>query len=377
MSNEASQASEPGRDRASAFPLVIPLAALALGAALAFALWRQPDFKLFWFVGRHPALAYDFDLVHSAEFARLGAAFGPHDRLPFFYPPPFLLLLAPLSLLPPLTAKMLWSGGWCAAFAWTACRDTRWATPLLAFSAPLLWCAALGQTGLMIATLTIAGFQRLDDRPRLAGALLAIAACIKPQALLLAPIILWGRWDVVRAAIVAAAAVVLLSLVFGPGLWLDWARNMLRFEGVVQSSYIKAGPGDLFPGLWWRILVIAAGLAFAWRQRDLAGLLIGGLLCTPYVQLYDLTGVSFLGATLVRDAKYERAVVVVFGVILTLCVAVPVLTTIYCAGFVAITEWRRMARRVPPGAAPADLKSPIPRLPGGRGSEQRHDGRSP
>ena len=324
---------------------LVALVALALGAALAFALWVQPDFKLFWFVGRHPALAYDVEAVHSPEFARLGAAFGPHDHLPFGYPPTLLLLLGPLGLLPPLAAKMLWSGGWCAAFAWTAWRDTRWATALLAFSAPLLWCAAIGQTGLMISTLVIAGFQRLDERPRLAGALLAVAACLKPQALVLAPLVLWGRWEVVRAAALAGIAMVLASLAFGPGLWPEWARSLPRFQAIVGHAYLKVGPGDLLPGLWWRALLIAAGLAFAWRRRDLWGLLVGGLLCAPYVQLYDLAGLSFLGATLVRDARRERAVVVVFGGIVTLCVAAPALTTLYCAGLVAICEWRAAARR--------------------------------
>jgi hypothetical protein len=328
--------------------VLVALAALALGAALAFALWVQPDFKLFWFVGRHPALAYDFEAVHAPEFARLGAAFGPHDHLPFGYPPTLLLLLGPLGLLPPMAAKMLWSGGWCAAFAWTAWRDTRWVTPLLLLSVPLLWCAAIGQTGLMIATLTVAGFQRLDERPRLAGVLLAVAACMKPQALLLAPIVLWGRWEVVRAAVLAAAAVVLASLLYGPGLWPQWLQSLPRFEALIGHSYLKVGPGDLLPGLWWRVLLDLAGAAFAWRRRDLVGLLAGGLLCAPYVQLYDLAGVSFLGAILVRDARRERPLVVVFGAVLTLCVAAPALTAIYCAGLVAISEWR--GRRAGSGA---------------------------
>jgi hypothetical protein len=331
----------------------ILLAALALGAGLAVALWVQPDFKLFWFVGRHPALAYDIEAVHTPEFARLGTALGPHDYLPFGYPPTLLLLLGPLSLLPPLAAKMLWSGGWCAAFAWTAWRDTRRATALLLLSLPLLWCAAIGQTGLMISTLVIAGFQRLDDRPRLAGALLAVAACIKPQALLLAPIVLWGRWEVVRAALLAAVALALASLVFGPDLWLQWARSLPRFEGIVAPGYLKVGPGDLLPGLGWRVLLSGAGLVFAWRRRDLTGLLAGGLLCAPYVQAYDLAGLSFLGATLVRDARREPAVVVVFGVILTLCVPAPALTTLYCAGLATISMWRGTAGRRPAAAQAA------------------------
>lgn len=325
-------------------PIAFALFAFALGVALALAPTGPADFKLFWYVGRHTGEAYA-DLAHTAGFARLGTPQGPHDYLPFLYPPPFLLVLAPLGQIPLALAKPLWSGGCCAAFAWVAARDTRWATPLLALSLPLLWCAALGQTGLMIAALTIAAFQRLDERPRLAGVLLAVAACVKPQALLLAPVVLWGRWEVVRAAVVAAAVIVLASLLFGPSLWLEWAHNVTTFRALVEPTYPKVGPPYLVPSLWWRILLGGAGVAFAWRERNLWGLLVGGLLCSPYVQLYDLAGLSFIGATLVRDARRARAGTVVFGAVLTACPAWPAFTTAYCAGLMGIAEWRRRRRR--------------------------------
>jgi hypothetical protein len=201
-----------------------------------------------------------------------------------------------------------------------------------------MWCAAIGQTGLLIATLVIAGFQRLDQRPRLAGTLLALAACIKPQALLLAPVVLWGRWDVVRAAFVAAAAVVLVSFLFGPGLWREWARSVPRFAALVGPTFAKVSPPYLLSGLWWRVLLASLGLAFAWRQRDLCGLLVGGLLCSPYVQFYDLVGLSFLGATLARDARRAPAALVLFGLLLTICPAWPMLTTAYCAVLIALAS---------------------------------------
>src|SRR6185437_9607422 len=139
--------------------------------------------------------------------------------------------------------------------------------------------------------------------------------------------------------------VVLASFVFGPGLWPQWLQSLPRFEALIGHSYLKVGPGDLAPGLWWRVALDLAGVAFAWRRRDLVGLLAGDLLCAPYVQLYDLAGLSFLGAILVRDARRERPVVVVFAAFLILCVAAPVLTTIYCAGLAAIAEWRARTRR--------------------------------
>lgn len=327
--------------------------AFALGAAMTFAPASHLDFNLFWYLGGQPASAYDLEVVHRPDFLRLGADAGPGGYLPFGYPPPLLLLLAPLHLLPIEAAKMLWSGGWCAAFVYTASRDTRWATPLLALSLPLLWCSAIGQTGVMIATLVVAGFQLLDERPNLAGVLLGIAACIKPQALALAPIVLWGRWPVVRAAIAAAAALALASLMFGPDLWPQWLHMLPRFTAIIGPSFLKVSPPWLLGGVAWRVLIGVIGLGFAWRERNLTGLLVGNLLCMPYVQAYDLAGFSVLGARSVADARRAGAFEVVLGAILIVCAPWPVLTTLYCAGLIGLSLYRAWAakREAQPAAA--------------------------
>jgi hypothetical protein len=219
----------------------------------------------------------------------------------------------------------------------------------------------------MIASLVIAGFQRLEEKPRLAGVLLAVAACVKPQALILAPVVLWGRWATVKAAVLAGLALCAASLAMGPHLWIDWFRILPRFADLVEPTVPKISPGYLVPGLPWRLALGAAGLAFAWRERGIAGLLVGTLLCTPYVQLYDLAGFSYLGARLVRDAKRAPAAVVVFGAALTVCAAWPLLTTAYCAGLAAVAEWRRRkpAMKAPAGIAGMEA-APKPGAGGGR-----------
>lgn len=328
--------------------------AFALGAALTLAPASPADFDLFWYLGGHPRAAYDLGVVHRPEFAQLGTVFRPAESLPFGYPPTLLLLLGPLHLAPVKLAKLLWSGAWCSAFAWTASRDTRTATPLLALSLPLLWCAAIGQTGLMIATLIIAGFQRLDDRPRLAGVLLGIAACLKPQAMLLAPLILWGRWSVVWAAVTTGAAAVLASLALGPHLWPEWLSSLPRFAAIVGPHFSKVSPPYLFDALAWRLALGALGLWFAWRERNVTGLLVGNLLTTPYIQFYDLAGFSYLGARLVADARRASAFEVVFGVILTVCVGAPSLTAIYCAALIGLSltrSWRPSREVLAPSSA--------------------------
>lgn len=321
--------------RLAAARVVFAVVAFALGAA--FALSPHPrDFQLFYYLGSHPRLAYDLNVVYRPDLAVLGDPFAPGELLPFGYPPTFLLLLPILNIAPIVAAKTLWCGGWCAAFVYVASRDTRWATPLLALSIPMLWCLAYAQTGLMVATLIIAAFQRLDERPRLAGVLLAIAACVKPQALLVAPLVLWGRWDVVKAAILTGLALVLASLILGPQLWPQWLANIPKFTAYIEPRYLKVGPSYLFNSLIWRGLLILVGLWFAWRERNVTGLLVGGLLCAPYVQFYDLAGISYLGARQVAKGKAASAVEMVSGVIITICAAWPPLTAAYCAALIGV-----------------------------------------
>lgn len=323
--------------------------AFALGAAFVFAPHPR-DFQLFYYLGSHPGLAYDLEVVHRPGLAALGLPFKPDEYLPFGYPPTFLLALPFLTLLPIFWAKLLWCGAACSAFVYVASRDTRWATPLLALSIPLLWCLSFAQTGIVVTTLVIAGFQRLDERPRLAGVLLAIAACIKPQALLLAPIVLWGRWDVVRAAILAGLLAVAASLFLGPHLWVDWVANVPKFMAYIEPRYYKVAPAYLFPGLAWRLLLGAAGVLFAWKERTFVGLFVGGLLCAPYVQFYDLAGFSYLGARLAAKGRQASAPEMVFGIVLTICAAWPPLTMVYCAFLV----WFSLARSwLPSRSAPA------------------------
>jgi hypothetical protein len=318
------------------------LAAVVLGAALTLAPADPFDFAMFWYAGGHPAEAYAVDLVHSPAFVR-ATHMANSMTLPFFYPPPLLLLFFPLGFLPLAAAKAIWSGGWCGAFVWVASRDTRWATPLFAISIPLLWGTAIGQTGAMIATLIVAAATRLDERPRLAGALLALAAC-KPQAVLLVPILLWGRWTAVRAALVTGVGLMAASLLLGPQRWVEWFHLLPRFADLVQPAYPKITPAFLFHATGWKVVVAAVGVCFALAERNVRGLLVGTLMVSPYVQLYDLAGISYLGATLVADARRSSAATVVFGVALVICAAWPILTTAYCAGLILIWAIRRYRR---------------------------------
>ena len=88
---------------------------------------------------------------------------------------------------------------------------------------------SLARTSLLVGAAMIGGFLWLDRRPALAGVLFAVAACIKPQMMILAPLVLWGRWRTLGWMLGAGAAMVVASLGFGLGRWLEWPHALSAF----------------------------------------------------------------------------------------------------------------------------------------------------
>jgi hypothetical protein len=177
--------------------LALALAALAAGQAWALMRFQPPglDFLPLWTAGRmawtDPGRVYDFAAVTRAQAWLLP---GFRWMRPYAYPPTVLLALAPLGALPFWAALSLWTGASFAVFAAAAARLARGATPLalgLAILSPAVVLAALaGQAVVMAAGLVTLAIATLQRRPRLAGVLFALAAALKPQAVLLAPIAL-------------------------------------------------------------------------------------------------------------------------------------------------------------------------------------------
>ncbi|MGH6955106.1 MAG: glycosyltransferase family 87 protein, partial [Caulobacteraceae bacterium] len=209
--------------------------ALGLGAfAVAFGLSAArmghgaPDFYVFWTAARHASAPYDPAIVTALE-ARLHLG----GTWPFVYPPTFLLFVAPFALAPLTLAYPLWTGVSVGLFVLAASHLVRpvWAAAVLAVAPPVFFSAALGQTSLLIGAAAVAAWLWRDSRPLLAGALLGAAACIKPQAMLLAPVVFWGRWRMLGAMLAASAALSLASvLTFGAERWIEWAKAADAFR---------------------------------------------------------------------------------------------------------------------------------------------------
>ena len=275
-------------------PVLFAFAVGVATAAYSLSVDAFPDFIVFWTAARHAAdpLLYD-----SAHLTALQAWMpGPGPR-PFIYPPTFLLLAWPFSLLPALPAYMAWAGLSCAALTLAAQQIVRpaWATLLLPLCLPMLVALGYGQSTPFAAAALIAGAAQQARRPRLAGVLIAAAVCIKPQLMIMSPVLLIGDGRALRAAILAGCAMVIASMAFGPSHWLAWVEALPRFQATVQQMPLKLiNPLDPRLGLAAKAVVIGCGVGFAlWCARRspaerVAGVIAGSLCCTLYAGRADL-----------------------------------------------------------------------------------------
>jgi alpha-1,2-mannosyltransferase len=291
------------------------------------------DFASFYAAGKLAAagtapLAYDRVAHQAAEWA--ATAPGIEYQF-FFYPPVFLLLAAPLSVLPYLPAFAVFEVA-TLLFYLAALRPIlgvagwRWLVPALGFPA-VFWTLGLGQNAFLSAGLFAVGTRLLDRRPGFAG--LALGCLIyKPHLGLLIPLaLLAGRhWRAITGAAAGAGGLILLSgLVFG---WEAWAAFLAEFtgaHGTYENGRIElAGMITVFAAA--RLLGLPTAVGYAaqalagvaaavpvallfWRRAALppraAALLAATLLAVPVLLLYDLTLLAVAGAWLLAPA-HER-----------------------------------------------------------------------
>ncbi len=329
---------------------MVGLAAFAVWAA--FAAWhaqvKAADFYVFWTAGRHWAAPYDPALITALQ-----SQFHFDGRLPFVYPPTFLLVAWPFGQLPLSLAYPLWTGLSAALFMFAAARllQPAWLTLALFIVPPVVLAISPGQTSLIVGAAAISGFQLLKTRPALAGALFGLAAAIKPQAMLLAPLVLWGEWRALRWAAITGLSLALASLAFGPGLWFAWLAALRDF-GAVAPATDRINPSALTPLL--ALPLAALGLWIAWKWRDLTGLVAGGLCLTPYAHQYDLAPLAPAALSWIATwRKQGLGKAALGGMLLAGAVATPLLGFVWVLGLGALPLWRKLAAS-PSAVTPAE-----------------------
>lgn len=183
-------------------------------SALQSGLFVHSDFAAFWAAGR---LAW-VDPMMSWSAPHLSALqhfSDPNVWVPFVNPPPFLMLVAPLGLLPAPLAHLVWMASTISLFLAAGRRYLGWAAllalPVVAIN------GTIGQNGLLTTAIMLGGLGLLDRRPFVAGMLLG-ALIIKPHLAVLLPVAMLAgrRWPTVAGAAVSSVCLLLISgLVLG------------------------------------------------------------------------------------------------------------------------------------------------------------------
>jgi len=183
---------------------------------------------------------------------------------------------------------------WVALSAAALVASTRRLSGPLTLAVPAVLMGVVGgQTCLIMGALLFAG-ATFRNRPALAGALLGVAACIKPQVVVLLPLVLLaGReWRMIAGAVGAGLLLcVAATLAYGPGVWLDWLGSLPSFlkanDNVFSDRYLA------LPALW-KVAALAGGAAAAawagWRGHLERGVFIAiaaALLGSLHAMDYD------------------------------------------------------------------------------------------
>lgn len=335
----------------------------------------------------HAPLAWDFGVLLPVQQALFPAYTG--YGWPWFYPPPFLVLVTPLALLPYVAALAVFLGATGTAW-WLTLRRAigRPGAGWLVAAFPGLWmCVAQGQNGLLTAALAAGSILALRRRPVLSGVLLGLLI-IKPHlAVLFAVALVAGRaWKTILvAAGTALAALGLSELVLGPGSVAAWLASMPLASAATEEGALPwakmpstfallrlLGASVDWAYVGWGLVALAAAAAvwLVWRRTDSvqlrgAVLMSATFLANPHIHDYDLAWLAFPIAWLALYGlehgwrRGDREVLVAAWLLPALSTAIATATHLQLGpvglgALVWITLRRVLPERV---AAPADAAS--------------------
>jgi len=262
------------------------------------------DFTVFWTAAR-------FDDVYNARAITLAQQWilGPNpDLRPFAYPPSALLFLKPLQLLHYPSALALWLSAGIVCFGSSVWLYGQRA--LLAWLSPMVGLSiVIGQASLFTAAAIAAGVALLEKRPIVAGVLFGGIGAIKPQLAVLVPLALvcGHHWKALGAAMLVGATAVLLSLLLGAHLWVEWFDSIGGFLKQVQGAPFRRP--DVAPGLIFAPIGVLS-VVYVWTRTARAELrllsLVGGTcLSVPYMMNYDLATMAIAAAVLLLDRDWR------------------------------------------------------------------------
>ncbi len=234
-------------------------------------------------------------------------------RLYWLYPPTYLLVVAPLGLLPLTYSCILYLMGSFVGYLAVLKKFVPNNSVLLALIAfPAVWSNfRLGQNGYLITTLFGLALLLLPKSPRLAGIFIG-ALCIKPHLALMFPVALLaiGAWSTILIAFVSGLIFIAASVYFlGFNAWEGWF-NSLRMARLILETYpfhwnfspsvfalmrLSGAPLSLAYSAHFIVAILVASAVWkvwrtysSWRIRQ-SILVLASILASPYMMDYDLT----------------------------------------------------------------------------------------
>jgi hypothetical protein len=318
-------------------------------------------------IGREHGWNHIYSLaLYQDLFTRLRPHAIFNDGAWFDAPPPYAWLIAPLTVFSPSTAVAVWlaisllalAACWWIAAPGEGTARALWLLGALAWY-PVLYGLSLVQQDLVMALLVAVAWRLSDSgRTYAAGAVLGLSV-IKPQLVLVLPLVLLaaGRWRIVLPWAAIGVAFVLVSLaVLGTDGLNDFRVILSHQSQMANNRYFTLayllGPGAL-SYLGPAIVVVVAGVgAYVNRHASYARLfalgIIASTLAATYWHLQDYSILVLAAWLFWRDQSpaWQRAwllVVVVGGELAWGITPLPVLIGV--AGWFAFLV-------APPAAAP-------------------------
>jgi len=291
------------------------------------------DFINFWsgsFLAGHQRAAeiFNFGAFHAFEQSVVGVHLQGYH---YSYPPMFLVLTAPLALVPYVPGLLLWlAAGWFAFYGALRLAMPRGRVLLLALATPAVFINAVaGQNGTWTAALFGAGLGLLDRQPIMAGGCLGLLI-YKPQLALLIPVALVAgrRWQALAATAATAAGLTAIAAIWlGPEIFADYLRQVTSLRHIILedgtgvwhrmlSVFVAARRLGADVPTAYAVQAVACGLAAlavaaVWYRDASSGvrnamLLLGTCLATPYLQDYDLVFGALIVVWMAQEVEIQR-----------------------------------------------------------------------
>lgn len=272
------------------------------------------------------SIGNDFGMYFRVANEPLDNAYLPYDDLPFPYLPTMILWIATLQYVPLWPSFYLWIAFSAAVFG-IACRPylSRSATILALASPPLIFCYLTGQVSAVLAALLLWG---CGTRHRwLAGVAFGIIASIKPQLVIMVPLLLMllKDWRAFVAAGVTFCLFVAASVwAYGLDTWFVWLgsldefHEMVRTEGVFSVAVTPAAMAEYWGLDPLPVLIASASfgayLVFKCRHQPTlvltAAVGCGSLFAAPYALIHDLAVIVPFLAWSVMQGKMIAALAI-------------------------------------------------------------------